>query len=167
MRRFRKFDEKKGGWLKAAKIFAVIFAVTFLVFRFVIGVSWVSGVSMEPTLTDGTGVVFSRLTRQYQAGDIVCVRMAYGEYYIKRVAAVAGDVVELADGTALVNGSSIGGGETLPQSSQVVYPLTIPEGRYFLLGDNRGESIDSRTFGPVAKSQILGKVIFTLPSVRG
>ena len=162
MKRNRKFDSRKLLWLRLAKEFAVVALAAFLVFRFLLGVSFVSGHSMEPTLRDGQAVVYNRLQRQYSVGDIVSFRMPSGEYIIKRVVAVAGDTVDIRDGKLFVNGEEEQGdywqGETLPQDESVEYPLTLREGQFFALGDNREVSVDSRTIGPVSESQSRGKI---------
>lgn len=164
-RRFMgKYDGKKGQWLKNAKQFALLFLVVFLIFRFLIGVSVVSGESMYPTLDDGTVVIYLRPVHSYRVGEIVSVRMAYGEYYIKRVVAVAGDTVDLVDGVAYINGEPESGdwvyGATEDQQSAVTYPLTVPEGKVFVMGDNREGSVDSRTFGCISASQTRGRILF-------
>lgn len=157
-----KYDAYKGTWLKNSKQYVLLLLVLFLALRFLIGVSWVSGYSMYPTLDDGTAVVYLRATRHFSHGDIVSLKMAYGEYYIKRVVAVPGDTVEIRDGELLVNGipDPYSTELTEPQENVVEYPLIVPDGKLFVVGDNRPVSIDSRTFGPVAVSQILGKVFF-------
>lgn len=161
-----KYDGRKGAWLKAGKRFALLVAAIFILFRFVLGVGWVSGVSMQPTYRDGTMVVHFRLAKSYRVGDVASVKMPSGEYYIKRVVAVAGDTVELIDGRVYVNGVAETGayvnGETLPQGEGVSYPLTVPNGRIFVLGDNRVDSVDSRSFGAVAISQTRGKILFSI-----
>ena len=159
-----KYDAYKGRWLKFGKRYALLILVLFLAMRFLVGISWVSGDSMYPTLKSGNAVVYFRPGNTYHVGDIVSVKMAYGEYYIKRVVAVAGDTVDLIDVKLYVNGlpesGGWGRGDTWPQESTVEYPLTIPEGKLFAVGDNRPISIDSRTFGPVALSQIRGRILF-------
>lgn len=160
----RKYDAKKGIWLKAGKRFALLFLAVFLIFRFLIGVSRVSGMSMSPTLSDGTTVVYFRAAEHYDVGDIVSVRMAYGEYYIKRVVAREGDTVDLRDGMLYVNGMPEAGswaqGLTEVQSASITFPLRVAPGKFFVLGDNREGSVDSRSFGAVARSQIRGKILF-------
>jgi signal peptidase I len=54
---------------------------------------------------------------------------------------------------------SFGHGQTLPQEASISYPYTLEKNKYFLLGDNRENSVDSRSFGAVYRGQILGKVI--------
>lgn len=162
-KRSRKYDGDKLGWIRFFKEFMVIAAVLFLVFRFVIGISRVSGNSMHPTYRNGEPVVYSRLHLNYQRGDVASVRMPSGEYIIKRVIAVEGDTVEIKDGQFIINGQPEQGGyingETEPQDELIVYPITLKEGQIFVLGDNRSVSIDSRTIGPVATSQTRGKIL--------
>lgn len=161
----RKYDDRKGRWLKEAKFYVTAVLVILAVLRFGVGFSRVSGHSMEPTLPSGTMVVYSRLHKNYARGDVVSVHMATGEYYIKRVVAVAGDEVNIEDGCLYVNGvkeaDGWASGQTLPESAAVTYPLTVPKGKYFLVGDNREVSIDSRTFGPISQSQTRGKIFYS------
>lgn len=131
--------------------------------RFFVGISRVSGESMAPSLHNGSVVVYLRPVQRYETGDIVSLHMAYGEYYIKRVAAVAGDTVDLRGGIVYINGipeQTDAAGVTEPQAAMVEYPFTVPAGSVFVLGDNRQGSVDSRTFGAVALSQIRGKILF-------
>lgn len=162
-RKFRKFDAYKGAWLRYAERYVLLLAVLFVIFRFVIGVSLVSGDSMHPTLKNGSAVVYGRIANHFEVGDILAIKMAYGEYYIKRVAALPGDIVDLDDGVLTVNGVPENGdyvfGRTDPEETLFHYPYTVPENHLFVLGDNRAVSVDSRTFGAVAYSQIQGKVI--------
>ena len=162
-KKFRKYDDKKLGWLRSGKEFAVILIAVFLIFRFVIGFSWVSGKSMYPTLKDGQPVVYNRMVKDYHRGDVISIRMPSGEYMVKRIIAVAGDTVDLHDGVVYINGEPEYGewlyGVTEPQSVTVSYPLTLEEGHIFVLGDNREVSIDSRTYGPMAATQTRGKLL--------
>lgn len=165
-RKFRKFDAYKGVLLKNAELYVLVVVILLVVFRFLIGISWVDGDSMDPTLKNGTAVVYSRVSNHYETGDILSIKMAYGEYYIKRVVALPGDIVNIVDGKLLVNGVPEEGnyarGDTAPEDAEIHYPYTVPGGRLFVLGDNRPVSIDSRSFGPVSFSQVQGKVILHL-----
>lgn len=145
------------------KKFIILFIVVLLVFRFVIGFSFVKGNSMLPTLKSGEIVMYFRLGSDYQAGDIVPVRVPEGEYYVKRVIATAGDTIDIKDSKVYLNGELLDEpyiqGETLSQQGAVRYPLTLKEDQIFVMGDNRDVSMDSRTFGVVGSRQIKGKIL--------
>jgi signal peptidase I len=83
--------------------------------------------------------------------------------YVKRVVAVGGETVDLRDGRLYVDDRLLvipqANGNTLPQVPRVSYPFTVPDGEVFVLGDNRLQSSDSRTFGSVPVTNIIGKVI--------
>ena len=155
-----RYDGKKWLWLQNIKRFVLLVAVIWLVFRFVIGFSAISGVSMMDTFRDGDIVLYTRINREIRRGDIISVAIPSGEYYVKRVVALGGDTVDVRDGTLYVNGVAESGdyfrGETLPEEGSFTYPYTIPDGDAFVLGDNREESIDSRFFGAVNLRQIKG-----------
>ncbi|MDO5444851.1 MAG: signal peptidase I [Eubacteriales bacterium] len=163
MKRSRKYDDRKLEWLRAGKEFAVFILAAVIIFRFVIGVSLVSGNSMFPTLENGQPVVYNRLSRDYHRGDIISVRMPSGEYLIKRIIAVSGDSVDIHDGKVFINGeeenSGYINGITSPQDGKISYPFTLEEGRIFVMGDNRENSVDSRSIGPLSETQIRGKII--------
>ena len=158
-----KYNHKKLQWLHGAIFFvAVIIALTLILLLF-IGVSRVSGQSMSPTYKDGSVVFYLRRGREYSYGDVVAIKMASGEKYIKRIVALPGDTVDLQDGKLYVNGAMEGNvyanGRTEPEVSTVKFPYTVEEGRYFVLGDNRENSVDSRTFGTISAAQIRGRVL--------
>lgn len=160
-----KYDGKKYGWFMQAKELIFMLILVFLLFQFVLGISRVSGSSMTPTLEDGTLVLYARIIRNYDYGDIVAVDMPSGEHYVKRVVALGGDTVDIRDGRLYVNGkvetAAYASGATEAQGGEVSYPYTVEENRVFVLGDNRADSIDSRIFGSLAKRQIKGKLIFS------
>lgn len=162
-RMLSRYDGKKQGWLRAAELFVVFVAVGFLAFQFFVGASRVSGNSMMPTYSDGDTVFFLRTSRDFSYGDVVSIKMVSGERYIKRVIAGPGDVVDLQDGCVYINGvpedTRYAAGVTEPDSVLMEYPYTVEDGRYFVLGDNREASVDSRTFGTVSEKQILGRVL--------
>ncbi len=157
-----KYNGLKRGWLHDSIFFIVLFVVIFCVFRFCIGIATVGGDSMNPTLTDGEMVIYNRMVRQYQPGDIISMRVPSGDYYVKRVIATGGDVVDLRDGVVYVNGSAVdpdyGYGVTEEETGAVIYPYTVREGNVFVMGDNRMSSMDSRTFGEVNLRQIRGRL---------
>lgn len=162
-RKFRRFDGYKYGWLKDMEKFLVLIVVVFLVFQFVISVSVVKGDSMEHTLKNGEGVLYGRLNKEYKTGDVVSVKIPSGEYYVKRIIATEGDTIDLKDGQVYLNekplDESYAVGETVPQQGTVHYPMTLEKGQVFVMGDNREDSMDSRTFGVIGTRQIKGKLL--------
>ena len=83
--------------------------------------------------------------------------------FIKRVVAGPGDRLKIIDGTPIVNGRPVDGGwETNPcRSCDYPTAVTVPEGDYFVMGDNRPDSDDSRFWGPVPRDWIIGRAVFT------
>lgn len=149
----------------------LLVALVYAAFHYVIGLAVVSGNSMEPGLADGEIVLFYRLDESYQTGDLVIIHMADGVEYIKRVAAEPGDVVEISEeGDFLVNGEKLATptamGRTDPISENITYPYTVPAGSYFVLGDNRENSRDSRSFGAVENVEITGRVFVYVGMTR-
>ena len=142
-----------------------------LVFTFVVRLIGVDGHSMVPTLQDGDRllVVSSLLSGEYQYGDIVILRKpSFGmNPIVKRVIATEGQTVDIdfsagavyVDGL-LLNEPYINALTTRAEGTE--FPLTVPEGSVFVMGDNRNESSDSRDsrLGTVDTRYILGKAVF-------
>lgn len=132
------------------------------IFSLVFGLMRVSDPSMQPRFQDGDLVLFYRLDKAYEAQDV-----AVFEYHDRltsgRVVAMGGDTVNIDSQGLIVNGAYQQEqgitAETTQVADGVTFPLTVPEGAVFLLGDNRGEAVDSRIVGCVPASQTLGKVI--------
>lgn len=161
-----RYNGLKLEWLHDSMWFIVIITIVFVLFRFVIGLSVVGGDSMYPTLQDGQLVLYTRIVREYVPGDVVTMHVPSGEYYVKRVIAAGGDVVDLRQGKVYVNGSDVqdqfGFGQTERATGAVIYPYTVRKGNVFVLGDNREVSMDSRTFGEVSYRQIRGKILYRI-----
>ena len=119
----------------------VLAGLIYVLLHYIIGIALVSGSSMEPALSDGELVIFYRLDQEYQKGDIVIIQRENDIQYVKRIAARGNERIEIDED----------GGET---------PFDVPAGSYYVLGDNREDSIDSRSFGAVKKEEIVGRVIF-------
>ena len=155
-----KYNGRKWHWLQDGKKFLLLVVALFLLCRFVIGFSIVSGSSMLNTLQNGDIVIYSRIGNDIDRGDIISLSLLSGEYYVKRVVALGGDVVDLKDGVLYVNGEAETGayvrGKTYPEAGSFTYPYTVPEGDVFTLGDNREASIDSRFYGSVNLRRVKG-----------
>lgn len=166
VRLLERYNGLKLGWLHDSLRFILLLLALFLLFRYGIGLAIVGGDSMEPTLSDGDIVLYLRIVPAYRPGDIVSMRVPAGDYYVKRVAAVGGDRVELRDGAVFVNGEALddpwGVGLTREETGAVVYPYAVRENNVFVLGDNREVSMDSRAFGEVNRRQIRGRILWRL-----
>ncbi len=160
-------EEKNKNRLLSAYSWAesIIFALglVMLIFTFAIKGYRVDGESMVPTLESGQRVVALDLFYDPKPQDIVIIdaNNNYGKPLIKRVIAVGGQVVEInEEGVLCVDGVIV---DTFAENvrGDIRYPLTIPEGYVFVMGDNRGSSLDSRNsrVGFIDKRSIVGHEI--------
>ena len=152
------------------KIFVLLLAavIVWLVMTYVVVLVFVSGNSRYPTLSDGDLALILRLYKTPQAGDIVFFRPGEGEAPVfKRVIATGGQTVDInfRRGTVLVDGEQLDEpyiSTGTKQKYDVEFPLEVPPGQMFVLGDNREISLDSRhsSVGMPDDSALMGKVIF-------
>ena len=162
-----------GSW-----IFTVVMAV-FLAFMVTYAVGLrtnVVGVSMEPGLTNGQGILVNRLAYLFlspKQGDVIVFypngnRNAH--YYVKRVVAVPGQTIQIQNGVLYVNGKPYKEDDYDLISSPGIAEseLHLGSGEYFVIGDNCNSSEDSRSanIGPVSKSMIIGQAWFHLGNGR-
>ena len=155
-------------WVQAlvCSVLAVV-----VVFTFGIRLIGVDGHSMLPTLQDGDRllVLNSMLCGRYEPGDIVVLRKEsfLPTPIVKRVIAVEGQVVDIdfASGTVFVDGKPLQEAyinERTFTEEGTVFPLTVPEGSVFIMGDNRNHSTDSRDarLGTIDRRYIIGRAVF-------
>lgn len=167
--------KKKISSVHVREVFTWLFGIATAVFIAVVlniflGVTTnVVGVSMEPTLYNGQKIFinsFIYLISSPQRGDVVVFLPNGNEnshYYVKRVVAVPGDVVVISGGVLYVNGEeSPYVTDRLTDPGIAANEFTVPNGEYFCIGDNPGNSEDSRSpnIGPVKEIDMLGKVWF-------
>ncbi|PLR78894.1 signal peptidase I [Bacillus sp. V3-13] len=159
-------------WIKAFAIGIVIFAFirTFFFSNYI-----VEGESMMPTLGDGNKLVVNKIG--YQIGDlerfdVIVFHANEQEDYVKRIIGLPGDEIEYRDDQLLINGKKIEEpyldryrmeipGEKLTGDftlREITGEETVPEGKLFVLGDNRRGSWDSRQFGFIDADQVVGEV---------
>jgi signal peptidase I len=156
---------------------ALTLVVSVLCMGLVLRPTVVSGASMMPTLHDKDLLIASPLAERLfrpARGDIVTVCLSANPLcgfafsgdtqYVKRIVAVPGDTVRYGSCNVLV---ITGSGQRLDDSEPTMAcrdqgefkEILLPDGMYFVAGDNRGNSLDSRAFGPISKSQINSKVL--------
>ena len=143
------------------KIAAIVVGAIAL-FSFIFGLARITDPSMEPRFQDGDLVMFYRLDKRYSAGE-VAVYEYNGLLTCGRVIAVGGDTVNIDSVGLIVNGSYQQEqgitDETTQVADGVTFPLTVPDGAVFMLGDNRDEAVDSRIVGCVPVDHTFGKVM--------
>ena len=146
-------------------VLAVLMALLFTVF--IISHNKIPSPSMVDTINEGDHILTNMLPFYYRdphKGEIVVFKQG-DESWIKRVIGEPGDVIEIQEGNVYVNGELIdeslyieNPGISQPiQSMSVPFPYEVPEGHYFLMGDNRQQSHDSRYIGAIKRENIYGK----------
>ncbi|UVI32581.1 signal peptidase I [Paenibacillus spongiae] len=163
---------RKNSWLKEVREWvlslSVAVIVALLVQNYAFAQTEVRNVSMQSTLFAGQRLIEDKITYRFEQpdrGDIVIINGPESEQrLIKRVIGLPGDVIDMKDGQIYVNGTlteeSYVKGSTYPNGLEV--PYEVPEGKLFVMGDNREHSTDSRELGPISVSSIEGRAIFRL-----
>ncbi len=152
---------------------AVVLGCTYLLVNYAARRTDVEGSSMLPTLSDGDSVIVDKLTYRFKEPeryDVVAFSYRYelDTYYVKRIIGLPGEKVQIdAQGTIFINDEALDenyGIETITQPGYASTPMLLDEGEYFVLGDNRNDSIDSRNsaVGLVRRSEIIGRVVFRI-----
>lgn len=162
-RRQRAYNKALSG---TVYVLTIVAAVAVLIATLVLPVLQIEGTSMEPTLVSGDIVLLTKSTN-FDRGEL-CGFSWNNKLLIKRVIGVPGDWIEIdTDGTVYLNGEKL----DEPYAEQLAvgecdleFPYQVPQEQYFVLGDMRESSIDSRNtlIGCVARDQIVGKVFFRI-----
>ncbi|MCU1377125.1 MAG: signal peptidase [Acidimicrobiales bacterium] len=128
----------------------------------------VTSVSMEPTLRAGDQLLVDKLSYRLHAPRrndlIVFSRPGNGQLMVKRIVGLPGETVAIEDGVLVVNGRPRREPYVDQRMVDSVYfgPKTVPDDTVFVMGDNRGDSIDSRSYGPVEVEAIVGRVLWRM-----
>ena len=173
----RKKQEKKS---MSVVMQVILLAVLVVVLRNVMGTVLVKGSSMEPNFNHGDLVFINKLSTSVGSpdyGDVVICKLDEGASYeniIKRVIGLPGDEIDIVESDyddevfeLYVNGEYIEEpflGEPMMTEGNIDYPFEVPENSYFVMGDNRNESLDSRreSVGAIHKDDLMGKVVLRL-----
>ena len=145
----------------------VIVLLTWVIVTFVGQRTKVDGHSMEPTLSDGDNLIVDKLSYRFrdpERYDIIVFPYQHAEntYYIKRIIGLPGETVQVIDGYMYINGKKLDehyGAEVMEDPGIAAEPITLGEDEYFVLGDNRNASADSRdpSVGVISGKDIVGR----------
>ena len=167
-------DEKMSGKDIAKDVFSVIinvvicFAVVFLITNYVGQRTVVSGSSMEDTLSDGDNLIVDKISYKFhdpERFDVVIFPYdednEEGTYFIKRIIGLPGETVYIdASGNIYIDGEILDesyGTEVINRAGLASTEITLGDDEYFVLGDNRNNSTDSRIIGNIKREEIVGK----------
>ncbi|MBI4991240.1 signal peptidase I [Candidatus Gottesmanbacteria bacterium] len=158
----------------------VALSIFVVVYLFLVQPHEVKGSSMEPNFQNNDYILTDKISlklHEPSRGDVVIFKAPRNPDvdYIKRIIGLPGERVKILGGAVYINGLRLS--EPYLTSSTNLFPgsflqegveITVPEGEYFVMGDNRSHSSDSREFGPIPQSLIIGKAIFRYwPIVKG
>ena len=154
-----------GGWIV---YILIIVGLTYLIITFVGQRTRVSGSSMETTLSDGDNLIVDKLSYHFKEPkrfDIIVFPYKHEKntYYIKRIIGLPGDTVQVIDGYVYIDGelldSDIYGAEVMMSADLAAEPIQLGEDEYFVLGDNRNHSSDSRdpSVGVLKREDLIGR----------
>ena len=171
---FSKKKNLKALW-EFVRFAVVVVVVVILVRVFVAQPFVVSGTSMVPTFQNANYLIVDELTYDFhtpQRGDVIVfhppIAGETGTYFIKRIIGLPGDTVTIANSVVTVTDAAHPDGEVLtepyitPDAQGDNFTVTVPAGQYFVMGDNRPASFDSRRWGLLPAKNITGRVLFRL-----
>lgn len=153
---------------EVVKIVAISLAIIIPIRYFLIQPFYVIGASMEPNFADYNYLIIDELSLRFndpRYSEVVVLRNPENrsEFFIKRIIGVPGDSIRIDQGKVYVNDQLLD--ESAYLTSDVVttafngnYTVTLGSEEYFVMGDNRTHSLDSRRFGPIRRSNIVGRV---------
>jgi len=142
--------------------------ITAIIYLFLFRVAVVYGDSMVPTLYNGDRVIVWLLNfdKDFKRGEIVCLKspLSPNKIYIKRVIGIPGDHVEIKEGRVFINEERLEENYIWSSYTKTEVDIVLRENEYFVLGDNRENSADSRDprIGPIKKEDIIGKSVYRI-----
>lgn len=168
---FRENQETRLGQIKGpfreiieSVVIAVLLAVVIRVFLFQFFV--IPSASMEPTLTEGDMIAANKIVYRFsepKRGDIIVFKYPLDPKrdFVKRLIGLPGEKLQIKNSTLYIN-DKVTPEPYLPKSLefQDYGPVTVPKDKFFMMGDNRNDSLDSRSWGEMPRENIIGKASF-------
>ena len=154
-------------WIEGIKTIATAAILAFGIRAFVAEARYIPSSSMEPTLQINDRLIIEKISYHFQEpkrGDVVVFNPTkalqekdFRDAFIKRVIGLPGETIQVKTGKVYVNGQAIKEKYIFEDPNYDYGPVTVPEGEYLVLGDNRNNSYDSHYWGYVPKEKIIGK----------
>jgi signal peptidase I len=163
-----KKKNRHSAFFDTLETIVISLAIFVFIYVFVAFPTEVDGHSMDHTLANGEHLIVERFSYRFgnpQRGDIIVFQYSPGYFLVKRVMGLPGDTVRLSGGNVYINGEKVVENAYL-STGEITYGIdflqenqtvTVPANHYFVMGDNRVNSSDSRVWGYVARSSIEGK----------
>ncbi len=159
--------------LEIVKIVVISLIIVIPVRYFLIQPFYVKGASMEPNFYDYEYLIIDEISYRFnepRRGEVIVFRNPLNsrQYFIKRTIALPGERIKIAEGEIIIFNQEYPEGKKLDENSYLPFidvqgtlgqiDMTLKDEEYFVLGDNRNSSLDSRSFGPVNRRDVIGKV---------
>jgi signal peptidase I len=142
----------------------IIIGFIILIRIFILTTTEVVGPSMNPNLVDGDILLVDQITARfndYKRFDVIVFEKS-PSYLIKRIVGLPGETIQYIDNKLYINDKLIGEDFKVNGSTENFGPINIPENSYYVLGDNRIDSKDSRDYGSIKQEKIVGKPFFII-----
>ncbi len=164
-------EQKENFWLETLRFLAIAALIVFPIRYFIAQPFIVSGASMDPTFENGEYLIVDQVSYRFESparGDVIIFRYPRDtrKFYIKRIVGLPGETIEMRGSTLTIEGKD-GKATTLSEpyvknSIPQNFTATLTDSEYFVMGDNRPSSSDSRIWGPLDRKYIVGRPVIRL-----